>query len=400
MNLLTAKACDAAGGGARRRLADGGNLYLNIAPNGTKSWVFLFTDKRAGRKREIGLGGYPSPVGLARAREEAHKIRDMIADGLDPVVERSKGDVASPTFGQVADSFVDGMEAAWDNPKHRAQWRMTLGDVYCKTLRLRPIGQVATADVLTVLNPIWQKKPETASRLRGRIERVLDHAKAKGLREGENPARWRGHLDHILPPAKKLSVRGHHAAMPYADVPDFMRRLHQAEGLGACALEITILTAARSSEVLNAKWKEFDLDSGVWTVPAARMKARRDHRVPLCARAIEILKAIRAEYPESDWVFPGHKRGKPLSNMTMAAVLKRMKLTDVTVHGFRSAFRDWAAEETSFPREIAEAALAHVVGDATERAYRRGDALEKRRTLMDAWSKYLTLVQKSSPLTI
>lgn len=373
----------------RGRLADGGGLYLSHTAAGAKSWVFVW--QRGGKFREMGLGSYPL-ISLKRARELAHEVRQILAEGGDPIAARKEDAAKVVTFGDVADSFIESMESGWDNPKHRAQWRMTLGDTYCKALRARPITEVSTDDVLSVLRPIWTKKAETASRLRGRIERVLDHAKAKGLRSGENPALWRGHLDHILPPRKKLS-RGHHAALPYAEAPAFMKRLREAPGLAAMALELTILCATRTSETLEAKWSEFDLKSAVWTVPAERMKARRPHRVPLSPRAVEILREIKDFALSDTWVFPSatrhQKESRPLSNMAMTAVLKRMKLEDVTVHGFRSSFRDWTAEETHFPREIAEAALAHVVGDATERAYRRGDALAKRRELMEAWSNYL-----------
>lgn len=374
----------------RGRLADGGGLYLSHSASGAKSWVFVW--QRGGRFREMGLGSYPT-VTLKRARELAQGVRQILADGGDPIAARKEDAAKAVTFGEMADTFLDAMESGWDNPKHRAQWRMTLGDAYCKTLRSRAIAEITTEDVLQVLRPIWSKKPETASRIRGRIERVLDHAKAKGMRGGENPARWRGHLDHILPPRKKLS-RGHHAAMPYPEVPGFMRELQNAPGLASAALEFTILTACRTSEALGARWREFDLKIGVWTIPAERMKARRPHRVPLPVRAAEILRSIKDLEIDGDWVFPSTVKtqggiSKPLSNMAMAAVLKRMELGKITVHGFRSAFRDWAAEETDFPREVAEAALAHTVGDATERAYRRGDALEKRRALMSAWSQYL-----------
>jgi integrase len=256
---------------------------------------------------------------------------------------------------------------------------------YAAPLRDKPLDAIQTDDVLSVLTPLWQTKNETASRLRGRIERVLDAARAKGLRSGENPARWRGHLDHLLPKRQKLS-RGHHAALPYADVPELVADLRNREGAAALALEFLILTAARSGEVLGAKWNEIDRDAKVWTVPAERMKAGREHRVPLTQRALQILATVE-QVRTGDYVFPGQRHGRPLSVMSMEMLLRRMKV-DVTVHGFRSSFRDWAGECTSFPREIAEAALAHTVGDETERAYRRGDALEKRRKLMAAWASF------------
>lgn len=288
------------------------------------------------------------------------------------------------TFGEAADAFIKGMSASWRNEKHQAQWEMTLR-VYCESIRRKRVSDISTDDVLGILQPIWGTKPETASRLRGRIERVLDFAKARGLREGENPARWRGHLNLILPRRQKLT-RGHHKAMPFKGLPSFMQRLRLSNGVSARALEFLILTAARSGEVLGMRWDEVDIDEMVWTVPAHRMKGAREHRVPLSPRAMEILGEMR-DTRVSEYVFPGFKRDRPLSVMALEMILRRMQI-DATVHGFRSAFRDWVGERTDFPREIAEAALAHLVGDEVERAYRRGDALEKRRELMAAWAIY------------
>jgi integrase len=358
------------------RHADGGNLYLSISPNGGRRWVFLF--RWRGKPREIGLGS-ARDVTLARARELATAARARLAEGLDPRTVREP--VQGRTFGEVADALISSMESGWRNERHRAQWKMTLQE-YAKPLRSLDVATISTDDVLTVLKPIWNVKAETASRVRGRIERVLDAAKAKGIRSGENPARWRGHLDHLLPKRERLS-RGHHAAMPYGDVPAFMARLRKREAMAARALEFCILTAARSGEVLGARRDEFDVAAGVWTVPPERMKAGREHRVPLSDRALEIVAM-----GDEDFVFPGERRGKSLSKMQMALVLCRMDIDDATVHGFRSSFRDWTSEETHFPREVVETALAHVIGDATERAYRRGDALEKRRELMNAWAAY------------
>jgi integrase len=262
---------------------------------------------------------------------------------------------------------------------------MTLTE-YAKPLSALKVSEVGTDDVLKVLNPLWQARPETASRLRGRIERVLDFAKARGWRTGENPALWRGHLKSILPARQRLT-RGHHAAMPYADVPTFVQSLPGKQAMSARALEFLILTAARSGEVLEATWNELDLVAGLWTIPASRMKAGKEHRVPLSARALDIVKALH-ETRHSDFVFPGYAKGKPLSNMAFAMLMKRMTADAYTAHGFRSAFRDWAGDNTSFPRDVAEQALAHRVGDATEQAYRRADALEKRRKLMAAWAEY------------
>jgi integrase len=361
------------------RHSDGGGLYLNITATGARSWVFMW--KVAGKRREMGLGSLRD-VPLAKARERAADARQKLADGLNPIAVRDKPKVM--TFGEAADALIESMSSSWSSNKHRAQWKMTL-TVYCEPLRSKPVAEVGIEDVLKVLKPLWATKPETASRLRGRIERVLDFARARGQRSGENPARWRGHLDALLPKRAKLT-RGHHKAMPFDDLPAFMASLREREGIAPRALEFAILTAARSGEVLGARWDEVNVDTGQWIVPATRMKAGREHRVPLSARAVEILRQMeQAQF--SEFVFPGLKRNRPLSGMALDRVLRRMKV-DVTVHGFRSAFRDWAGERTSFPREIAEAALAHLVGDAVERAYRRGDALEKRRKLMEAWASF------------
>jgi integrase len=282
------------------------------------------------------------------------------------------------------------MSSEWKNAKHKAQWEMTLRE-YAKPLRDMSVDAIRTEDVLKVLKPIWTEKPETASRTRGRIERVLNAAKALGHVSGENPAAWRGNLKNLLPAPRKLA-RGHHAAMPFTEVPAFVQRLQDRPAIASLALEWTILTAARSNETLGATWGEIDLPARVWTVPAKRMKSGRAHRVPLSARAMELLEEaslVRFDEKPGSYLFPGQKRGKPISVMGMAMLLRRMGV-DTTVHGFRSAFRDWVGEETSFPREVAEAALAHAIGDETEAAYRRGDALEKRRKLMEGWAKYCT----------
>lgn len=368
------------------RHGDGRGLWLAVSPSGARKWIFRFTFD--GRVTEMGLGN--AAVSLAAARDKAFEARKLVASGVNPIeARREAGKIAAgkPTFGQCADALLESKSSEWRNEKHRAQWRMTLAE-YAKPLRTLPVDEVDTAAVLDVLQPIWQAKPETASRLRGRIEAVLDAARAKGhiARNEANPARWRGHLDKLLPKRQKLT-RGHHAAMAFDDVPEFIGRLRDREAMAALALEYVILTSARSGEVLGARWLEFDLDAKVWTVPATRMKAGREHRVPLSGRAMVILEKL-AEGRTSVFVFPGQRPDKALSGMALEMVLRRMKVEAVTVHGFRSAFRDWCGEATSFPREIAEAALAHVAGDATERAYRRGDALEKRRKLMEAWAGF------------
>ncbi len=383
LNKLTDTECKAVA--KPGMLGDGGGLYLDVKPSGAKSWAFIW--KAGGKRREMGLGAYPA-VKLATARKLASNCREAVAEGRNPIAERQKE--AEPTFSECADKFLASMEGQWRNPKHRAQWRMTLTE-YGKPLSAIKVSEVGTDDVLRVLNPLWQSRPETASRLRGRIERVLDFAKAKGWRSGENPALWRGHLKSILPARQRLS-RGHHAAMPYAQVPAFVERLRGLEAMSARALEFLILTAARSGEVLEATWDEIDFEAGLWTVPAARMKAGKEHRVPLSKPALAIVKALH-ELHISDYVFPGHAKGKPLSNMAFAKLMERMKADAYTPHGFRSVFRDWAGDATSFPRDVAEQALAHRVGDATERAYRRADALDKRRKLMTAWADYCGTVK-------
>jgi integrase len=327
----------------------------------------------------------------------------MVANGKNPVEEKREAErhaKGKPTFGDMAEALIAAKESEWRSPKHADQWRMTLlgggkrrakGKVetvdYCGPIRAKPVDEIDTEAVLAVLQPLWRDKPETASRLRGRIEMVLDAARAKGHipRNEANPARWRGHLDKLLPKASKLK-RGHHAALAYDDVPAFMAALREREALAALALELAILTACRTSEVLAAEWAEIDLGQKIWTIPAFRMKAGRPHRVPLSSRALVIVEML-AEAKTGKYVFPG-RAGKPLSGMAMTMVLRRMKVEGATVHGFRSAFRDWAGNETHFAREVAEAALAHVIGDKAEQAYRRSDALDKRRQLMEAWARF------------
>ena len=375
---LTARKVETAKPG---KYGDGGNLYLVVAETGARKWVLRFTWR--GRAKEMGLGSAAS-VPLADAREKAASARRSIAQGLNPIEER-KRDRGIPTFGEMADDVREALSAGFRNEKHKAQWKSTL-ETYAAPLRAKPVDTIATDDVLAVLKPIWTTKAETASRIRGRIEKVLDAARAKGFRTGENPARWRGHLDHLLPKPSKLA-RGHHAAMPYENVAGFVGQLRRREASAALALELCILTAARSGEILGMRWSEIDLDKKIWTVPAERMKAGRQHRVPLSSRAIAILRQLQ-KLKAGEFVFPGHARNKPLSNMAMEMVLRRMKVEDATVHGFRSSFRDWAGNVSNFPRELIETALAHVIGDRAEQAYRRSDALEKRRKLMETWASF------------
>jgi integrase len=343
-----------------------------------------------GKLREMGLGS-ATTVSLSRARELARRARESLADGRNPLDEKHARR-AVPTFAAMADEVVTSLETHWRNPKHRHQWRQTL-EAHCKLTHDLPVDAVTTDHVLAILKPLWGKVPETASRLRGRIEKVLDAAKARGLRQGENPARWRGHLDHLLPPRKRLT-RGHHKAMPYSDVPALMTRLREFGSVSALCLEFTILTAARSGEALGARFDEIDLERGIWTVPAHRMKAGREHRVPLSLRALEIVRHM-ADLRTSEFVFPGSRSGRPLSNMALTMLLRRLGV-DATVHGFRSAFRDWAAERTSVPREVAEAALAHVNSDKVEAAYMRSDLFDLRRILMSGWEEHLSTPRRSA----
>jgi integrase len=363
------------------KYSDSGNLYLIVAETGTRKWVLRFT--WYGKAKEMGLGSATS-VPLADARERAAEARRKIARGLNPIDERKRdGDI--PTFGQMADEVVKALSPGFRNDKHKAQWKSTL-ETYAAPLRAKAVDAIGTDDVVSVLQPIWTEKAETASRLRGRIEKVLDAAKAKGFRVGENPARWRGHLDHLLPRPSKLTDR-HHLAMPYEDVAGFINNLREREGIAPLALEFLILTAARTGEVLGLRWSEIDFSRAVWTVPAARMKAGREHRVPLSGRAIAILRGLTAS-KQGEFAFAGQRLNKPLSGMAMEMMLRRMNVMNATVHGFRSSFRDWAGNESNFPREITEAALAHVIGNKAEQAYRRSDALEKRRKLMESWASY------------
>lgn len=374
------------------RHADGGNLYLTVSKSGAKSWIFMW--KSDGRTREMGLGSL-NAVSLSEARAKAVEGRKLLAAGLDPLDERNRQNaskaaaaVRATSFEQCAEDYIASQERGWANPKHRQQWRNTLKTYVYPVFGARAVSDVTTECVLNAIAPIWNEKTETASRVRGRIEAILDYAKSRDLRIGENPARWRGHLSHSLPHKGKVTRVEHHPAIPYANLPAFMAALRERRGNAALALQFVTLTAARSSEARLATWREIDVERGIWTVPAVRMKGRREHRVPLCPPALALLRHIHplSDSPES-LVFPG-QLSRPMSDMSLTAVLRRMR-QDFTVHGMRSAFRDWAGEETSFAREVAEAALAHVVGDKAEQAYRRGDALEKRRALMESWGSFL-----------
>ena len=378
---------------AKRRgyYGDGGGLFLQVSGGGAKSWVFRF--KKDGRLREMGLGPTHT-IGLAEAREKALACRRLRLDGLDPIEVRkatrtqAKLDAAkSMTFAACAERYIDAHKAGWRNPKHAAQWPSTLNTYVNPVFGNLPVQAIDVGLVMKAIEPIWTQKPETAGRIRGRIESVLDWATARGYRQGENPARWRGHLENLLPKKTKVRAVKHHAALPYLGLPAFMAELRQQDGVAARALEFLILTAARTGEIIGARWSEIDLEGCLWTIPAERMKAGREHRVPLSDAAMAIIEEMR-KVRSGDFLFPGSRAGWPTSNMAMLMLLRRMGRGDLTAHGFRSSFRDWAAERTNFPREVAEMALAHTIADAVERAYRRGDLFQKRRQMMDAWGRH------------
>jgi integrase len=351
-----------------------------------RTWVYRFSWR--GSRPEMGLGSLETGVGLTEARAARDEARRILHSGRNPIDARRDARRAAakkPTFGEIADALFGAKAEEWRNDKHREQWRWSLTEG-AAALRSRPVDEIDTEAVLAVLKPLWTAKPETGSRLRGRIEAVLDAAKAQGHRVGENPATWRGHLSHLLPKRPKLK-RGHHAAMPYQDIAVLMTKLRTNQTVAACALEVCILTAARSGEILGARWSEIDLREMVWTIPATRTKAAREHRVPLCNRVVSVLEAL-SETRTCEFVFASPRGTRPLSHVAMAKVLARLEIEGPTVHGFGSSFRDWAGNETNFPRELAEAALAHVVGDKAEQAYRRSDALARRRTMMNAWANF------------
>lgn len=373
------------------RYGDGAGLWLQIGAEGGKSWLFRYALN--GRSRMMGLGPI-SLVSLSEAREIALKQRKFLLAGMDPLFEREtkrKDDrlteAKTITFEIAAARYIEAHKAGWKNAKHLAQWENTLSSYAHPKIGSLPVAGVDTGLILSVLEPIWNAKPETAARLRGRIEVVIDWATARGFRQGDNPARWRGHLDKLLPARSKIQRRQHHNALAYSDLPSFFESLAKREEAAARALELTILTAARTGEIIGARWGEFDLQGKVWTVPNERMKAGKEHRVPLTETALKILKSLRSGNID-EFVFLGRKKGKHLSNMAMLALLKRMGRSDFTVHGFRSSFRDWAAESTNYPGEVAEQALAHSIANKVEAAYRRGDLFEKRKRLMRDWAAF------------
>ncbi|WP_335339318.1 tyrosine-type recombinase/integrase [Bosea sp. PAMC 26642] len=365
---------------------DGAGLYLQIGPTGAKSWLFRFM--RRGKARAMGLGPLHT-IGLAEARQAALACRKELLDGRDPIEERkarfSPTTSSQPTFNACTQLFLAAHEHGWKNPKHRAQWTSTLDRYAGPVFGDKPVDLIDVELVMRVLEPIWPTKTETASRVRGRIEAVLNWATVRGYRSGDNPARWRGHLDALLPVRTKVRKVRHHPALPYADLPAFVRQLLASDATAARALLFTILTAARTGEVVGATWIEIDNEKSTWTIPPDRMKAAREHRIPLGPEALAILgPGNKARFP----LFHSGKSDSPMSNFAMLALLKRWKRADITPHGFRSTFRDWVAEQTSFPQELAEMALAHTILNKVEAAYRRGDMFERRRELMIAWENF------------
>jgi integrase len=379
---------------------DGDGLYLQVSKSGAKSWIYRY--QLNGRRREMGLGSL-ADVSAKDARRRAAEARSMVLDKIDPVEHRkqkavaaaeiaSKAKAGAVTFKDAAIEYIKANRAGWKNAKHASQWENTLATYAYPVIGEKPVGEVDTALVLEVLTPIWHTKTETAKRLRGRIEQILSYAKVKKYREGENPAAWRGHLDNALPEPGKLAPHKHHPALPYGEMSEFMGKLRGHEGVSVLCLEFVILTACRSGEALNATWDEIDMARGGFVIPGSRMKARKEHRVPLSASALAVLEKAKKKR-HSDYVFPGVRSGKPMSDMSLTMLLRRLQKgstphAKITVHGFRSAFRDWAAEVTHYPGEMAEMALAHVVGNKVEAAYRRGDMFEKRREMMADWAAW------------
>ncbi len=383
-----------------RYYPDGDGLYLQVSSTGTKSWIYRYSN--GGRSREMGLGSLAA-LSLSDARARAKECRQQRLMGVDPLeakrasVTRKKLEAAKAiTFSDAATKYIAAHEASWSNEKHRAQWKSTLETYASPVIGTLAVAAIDTGLVLKVIEPIWRTKPETASRVRGRVESILNWATARGFRQGENPARWKGHLDKLLPARGKVRTVKHHAALPFDELPSFMTNLRDCQGSGARALELTILTGLRTGEVIGACWREFNLHRKLWIVPAERMKAKREHRVPLSDYVIERLATL----PQwGDFLFPGELSGKPLSNMVMLQTLNRLGRSDVTVHGFRSTFRDWAAERTNFPNHVVEMALAHTIGNKVEAAYRRGDLFEKRVRLMDAWAEFATKKSDAGEVT-
>ena len=384
--------------------SDGAGLSLKVTKYGSKSWVYRYM--LAGKAHWMGLGSYPD-VSLADAREKAAELRKLTRQNIDPLAEKRKevsivrAAIAKfIDFDKAAEQYIDAQKSGWKNAKHAEQWTNTLKTYASPVIGNIDVSLIETAHIMRILEKdnFWNEKTETAHRVRGRIESILDWATVRKYRTGENPARWKGHLDKLLPARTKVKKIEHHAALPWQEIGAFMVELRNQQGIAARAVELAILTACRSGEVRGAAWDEFDLEAGVWIIPGERMKAKKEHRIPLSSKAIELLRKQQAEFP-GVIVFPGMKvkdgKQTQLSDMSLTAVLRRMEQNEITVHGFRSTFRDWAAESTAYPGEMVEMALAHTIGNKVEAAYRRGDLFEKRRRMMEDWARFCDTVQSA-----
>lgn len=403
MKLTAQQVKAAADSGKPQKLGDGGGLYLVVRAGGRCSWFLRY--QHLGRRRDFGLGPYPE-VSLSKARQQRDMAQAQLRAGTDPKDARDAAAAQEAarraaelgaqaatvhTFRSVSETFIEGQEQGWRNPKHRQQWRNTLRDYAHPVIGDKPISEITTSDVVSILQPVWLEKNETAKRVQGRIERVLDYAKTVELRQGDNPARWRGHLDNILPKPGKVQRVRHQRALHWREAPGLVTQLHKSDAPAARALLLTLLCATRTTETLQAQWSEFDLEAGLWTIPGERMKASKPHRIPLPAAAMDVLRQQEV-LSRNDWVFPSQhlRSSKPLSGMAMTKVLARNGwLAHTTVHGLRSTFRDWVSERTNYPDRLAEVALAHQLSDRVQAAYNRTDQLEKRREMMEAWAQYL-----------
>ena len=387
MGRLTARKVETARAG---RHQDGRGLFLNVSKTGGKRWILRF--QLNGRRRDMGLGSWPE-ISLADARQMAEEARKLVAKGIDPIEARQQAETQIPIFTQAAAAFIRANRHGWANYKHKMQWTATLKTYARPVIGGKPVDQITTEDVLQILQPIWSGKTETAKRVQGRIENILDFAAARRWRDPVNPARWRGHLDKLLPRPNRVKTVRPQPAMPWQELPGFMAELSRLKSISAQALQMLILTAARTGEIIGAQWDEIDIDAAIWTIPASRMKARKEHRVPLSPAAMKIIEGL-PRVKGNDHLFPGRHRGRPLSNMAMLELMRGMgygvrgERGPYVPHGFRSTFRDWAGEVSSFPRDVCEMALAHVIENKAEAAYRRGDLFDKRRNLMNAWANY------------
>ena len=405
VNLTSAKSVEAIKETGYHRCGQG--LYLQVSKSGSKSWLFRYKSPVTQKQREMGLGSL-NFISLAEARSLALENKRLMLSGIDPLEEKKRIQIKAQldeaqnlTFKEVAEACIKSKSHEWKNPKHKQQWYNTLDQYAFPIIGNIPTRDVSTNAVLQVLEPIWTNKSETASRVRQRIETIWDYAKARNYVTGENPARLKGHLESLLPKTSKIKRIKPFPALPYQEIASFISALQKQKGTSPLALEFLILTAARTIEVIGSKWKEIDLEDKVWTISADRMKAGKTHRVPLCGRAVQILKSINTNRNPNDFIFMGLKNNKGLSQNAMLALLKQMQRSDITAHGFRSTFRDWAAEEAyQFSNETVELALAHTIKNKAEAAYRRGDQLERRRTLMNEWERYISSLKSTKAMVL